>query len=1075
MQDSGADWNLMAVDQVIASVPTNQNFAVIDDMMVPLGYLQTWRSKLAGVVQPKSAFSAGFTPWTSGNVYYSFDPSISALNQKIFLDCAAEWAVYANVHFIARSTQANFIYVSNNPTLNGGTSFVGMVGGSQLFQVGPSGWSHGVVCHELGHALGMVHEHQRSNRDSFVTIVTNNILPQNLGDFALLTSSQNQGSYDFLSVMHYFKNSFAVNSASNTIVPLPAYSQYLNIMGNHNDLVLSTADRAGMAAVYGAGPGGTNLVTNTQDGGLGSLRAALYYAFDNPGTTIRFSIPTSDPGFSNNVYNILPTDALPTLVNGAPIDGTTQTNNPNPNGPKILLNGALARPPAVYSSGLTFKGTNCPVRGLTINNFNQFGILITGTGASNNAVTGCYVGVDQTGTVAVTNGILPIQLEAGAKANTIGGSTVAARNIIGGSIYQGLVMRDAGTSFNVVKGNYIGVNAAGTAPLANAFSGIEIYGSAASNSIGGVNVGEGNVISGNGNYGIAFSATGVNGNTILGNYIGLNAAGTAALPNAYAGVGIYGGAAANTVGGFSAGARNVISGNGNDGVLITGTTSTGNTVVGNYIGLNAAGAAAIGNAWVGVDVQGGTSGNVIASNVISGNLQNGVYLVSSFNSIWGNTIGLNAAGTTAFGNSYAGIGIVSGSQSNVIGGVTRSARNVISGNKNQGIYMGGSPVSKNLIQGNYIGLNAAGTAAVSNSWSGIELSGGPSANTIGGAGGARNFISGNGNYGISINNSANGNIIQGNTIGLNGTNGATVPNFYDNIICFSSASSNTIGGVTPGSANIIASSKSYYGVRINDAGCTNDTIRGNSIFSNNFGGISLNGSGNNLLAAPTLSSAVVTTNTTVAGTYNGANGQVFQLDFYSDATPASTAQAQTYLGAISVVGTGSAAAFTAKLGALLPTGRAVTASTTDAFGNTSALSTGVAATMTSTPNDGIPNAWRAFWFGGSGTTTNSQSASFADPDGDKLTNLQEFLAGTNPTNAASVFKLTAQNPSATTNAVAINSASGIVYRIFARDDLTAGNWDILADQVIGNGTNVFLADPAAATSAKRFYRAQVLW
>ncbi len=1122
------DWNLTVIDQIIAAVPPGETFAQIGDMQVPLGYLQTWRNKLAGVPQPKSAFYNGFTPWTSWNVYYAFDASVAPTNQKVFLDCAAEWATFANLHFIPRTVQANYILVTNNPSLGGGLSAVGMSGGAQLLQIGPGSWGHSVVCHELGHALGMCHEHQRSDRDSFVTINTNNIVSGHLSDFVLLTSSQNKGAYDFLSVMHYRRNAFSTNANNDTIVPLPAYSGYLNIMGQRFDPVLSANDRSGMISIYGAGPGATNIVTNTQDSGPGSLRAALYFAYDHPGTTIMFNIPTSDAGYSNNVFNILPTDALPSLVNATTLDGSSEPTNSNPSGPEILLNGALSRPPNVYSSGLYLKGPNCTVRSLTINNFVNFGILITGSGALNNTVSGCYLGVDPTGNSAVTNGLLPLQIEAGASSNTIGGSTAAARNIIGGSVYQGLVMRDAGTSFNVIKGNYIGVNATGAATLANAWSGIEIYGGASSNSIGGANAGEGNVISGNGNYGIAFSATGVNGNLILGNYIGLNAAGTAALPNTYAGVAIYGGAAANTVGGFSAGARNLISGNGQDGVLITGATSTANTVAGNYIGLNPAGTTALPNNGVGVDVQGGTSANFISSNVISGNLQHGIYLVSSFNSIWGNTIGLNAvgtaavgnsyngvslqggsannniasnvisangnygvsvagnlnsvwgniiglnaAGTSALGNSYAGIGIFSGSQSNLIGGVTRSARNVISRNKGQGIYLGSSLTSKNLIQGNYIGLNAAGAAALSNSWSGIELSGGPTANIIGGAGGARNFISGNGNYGISINNGANGNIIQGNTIGLNGTNGAAIPNFYDDIICFSSASSNTIGGITLGAANIIASSKSYYGVRINDASCTNDTIRGNSIFSNNFGGISLNGAGNNLLAAPAISSAVVTTNTAVSGTYNGANGQTFQMDFYSDATPASTAQAQTYLGSISVVGTGSASAFTAKLGALLPTGRAVTASATDAAGNTSALSTGVAASMTSTPNDGIPDAWRLKFFGS--TSTNSSSYAGGDPDHDGVSNLNEFLAGTNPTNAASIFKLTAQNPVSTTNAVAVNSANGIVYRVFARDDLSAGNWDILADQVIGNGTNVFLTDPAATVSTKRFYRAQVLW
>ena len=262
-------------------------------------------------------------------------------------------------------------------------------------------------------------------------------------------------------------------------------------------------------------------------------------------------------------------------------------------------------------------------------------------------------------------------------------------------------------------------------------------------------------------------------------------------------------------------------------------------------------------------------------------------------------------------------------------------------------------------------------------------------------------------------------------------------------------------------------------MQVLNAGTTNNTIRGNSIFSNTASAILLNGGGNNALAAPLLSSALVTTNTTVSGTYNGTNGRAYQLDFYADAPPAASAGAMTYLGSKTVTGTGSASSFTPGFGARLPLGRAVTATATDPAGNTSPLSTGIAATMTSSVNDGIPDAWRAFYFGGSGTTTNSQSAATADPDHDGLSNYHEFLAGTNPTNAAGVLKLTAFNPNVFTNAVSLNSANGIVYRVQYRDDLRAGACSILADQAIGN--DLFLSDPGAASAPRRFYRAQVLW
>src|SRR5258706_16466694 len=83
---------------------------------------------------------------------------------------------------------------------------------------------------------------------------------------------------------------------------------------------------------------------------------------------------------------------------------------------------------------------------------------------------------------------------------------------------------------------------------------------------------------------------GTRNNLVQGNYIGLNAAGTAALPNTFSGVAIFNGAQSNMIGGLTASARNVISGNANQGVVISDINTTGNVVSGNYIGLSGDGA-----------------------------------------------------------------------------------------------------------------------------------------------------------------------------------------------------------------------------------------------------------------------------------------------------------------------------------------------------------------------------------------------------------------------------------------------------------------------------------------------------
>jgi hypothetical protein len=131
--------------------------------------------------------------------------------------------------------------------------------------------------------------------------------------------------------------------------------------------------------------------------------------------------------------------------------------------------------------------------------------------------------------------------------------------------------------------------------------------------------------------------------------------------------------------------------------------------------------------------------------------------------------------------------------------------------------------------------------------------------------------------------------------------------------------------------------------------------------------------------------------------------------------------------------------------------------------------------MISSVNDGIPDAWRARYFGGSGTTTNNLSAATADPDHDGLNNLQEFLAGTDPTKSASVLDLTAIGPAFSTNTVILHSADGIVYQIWFSDDLAPATWAILADQVVGTGGDIPVAVPGGGEAGQRFYRAKVVW
>ena len=208
----------------------------------------------------------------------------------------------------------------------------------------------------------------------------------------------------------------------------------------------------------------------------------------------------------------------------------------------------------------------------------------------------------------------------------------------------------------------------------------------------------------------------------------------------------------NVIGGASLGARNVISGNAAAGVWLIGAGVNQNTVSGNYIGLAATGSAAVPNTTWGVDVRSGPQNNLIANNVISGNGGEGLRLENagtSGNVVQGNQVGTAPGGGSAIGNSFAGVTMYGGATGNTIGGTTAAQGNLLSGNGTVGLVFGDSGTSGNIAEGNFIGTNASGTVSVPNGFAGVYLTNGATTNQLGGVqAGAGNLISGNAGYGV---------------------------------------------------------------------------------------------------------------------------------------------------------------------------------------------------------------------------------------------------------------------------------------------------------------------------------------
>jgi VCBS repeat-containing protein len=317
---------------------------------------------------------------------------------------------------------------------------------------------------------------------------------------------------------------------------------------------------------------------------------------------------------------IVPTSPLPTITKAMTIDGTTQPGFAGQ--PLIQLQGNFA---GATTDGLTLSNhTGSVIRGLVIFLFGGNGILVSGVGGGH-TIAGNWIGLPAAGTGNFKDGI---RIE-GVPNNVVGGTTAADRNLIDdngqSNVFAGVEIRDPGATGNVVEGNFIGVDASGTAGVGNSKTfgyGVVLVNGANGNTIGGTAPGAGNVISANGQ-GVLVQSS--NDNIIAGNLIGTNAAGTGALPNLHDGIGIIGTAAGNLVGGTTAAARNVISGNTGNGVSLTGCefSGSGNAVKGNFIGVDVS-SGALGNGGDGVRVDSDQHDGEISGNQIALNTGNGV-------------------------------------------------------------------------------------------------------------------------------------------------------------------------------------------------------------------------------------------------------------------------------------------------------------------------------------------------------------------------------------------------------------------------------------------------------------------
>lgn len=547
------------------------------------------------------------------------------------------------------------------------------------------------------------------------------------------------------------------------------------------------------------------------DAGVCTLRAAIQQANATPGPDmIVFALGTGTPVI---------------VTAGMEVTGPVTIDGATGGATRVELMGTPGS-----SSGLYVEGGPTTIKHLILHSFGGSGIVLTISptpfGGGGVTLEDTWIGLDQTGTFR-GNGAVDLFVEA--PGNTIGGPDPAARNVLASAAI-------AFSGGNLVQNNYIGTDPTGTTPVGlGGGGGFSFFGASDNELID-------NVISGNAGNGVSILMDSAE-NLLEGNFIGTDPTGTLPVPNGGDGIHIVG-SAENIITG------NVISGNGGDGLELR-EGAAGTTITDNHIGTNLAGTAALGNG------------------------ENGVRLHAA--------------------------------PENLIGGADAEEGNVISGNGLHGIYvtaMVPAAPFPNTIEGNVIGTNAAGTAALGNDGYGVVFEetathflGGDTGISPPACTGACNLISGNGMGGVGLLRGAGGIIVRGNALGTDATGTAPLPNTGPGI--------NIMGANDDMIEENVIAFNGGPGVRLVEVfnpmvTANRNAILGNAIFENDGLGIDINGDGvtpNNLIITsgpntlqpyPVLTSVSydsVTMTTTVNGFLTSEANETYTIEFFANSAP----------------------------------------------------------------------------------------------------------------------------------------------------------------------------------------------
>ncbi len=233
------------------------NDATADAKLIFLGDMAVEREALSfpsGDVASLGAVMLKVQFWEDGVLPLGFAKDIPDEKRAQLLAACAEWSRVAAVRGLGGCYKGRSLAVTQNLgdcwSLAGMGANIGTL--KRRMNLGKQCWSRRTLLHELGHAFGLIHEHQRPDRDHYIEILEENVEGGFLG-LQLKVNFDKQGSeqktdYDFHSIMHYGRKAFSKNG-KDTILPKPQYGEYADVIGRANGI--SRLDAELMAQIYG--------------------------------------------------------------------------------------------------------------------------------------------------------------------------------------------------------------------------------------------------------------------------------------------------------------------------------------------------------------------------------------------------------------------------------------------------------------------------------------------------------------------------------------------------------------------------------------------------------------------------------------------------------------------------------------------------------------------------------------------------------------------------------------------------------------------------------------------------------